>query len=785
MDEKSLHTLEYEKILERLAGYCSFSASAALARTLRPTPDLETARRRLALTTEARRLLAESAFSLGAAYDVRPAVERARRGGILDAETLLQIQATLTTAQRTRRFFLREGRKREDSPLPYPLLAQIAADLPSLPLVIDAIAAAISEHGEILDEASPRLAAIRSEMRQTQDRILSRLQKMIHDGKIAPMLQEALITRREGRYVIPLRAEFKGQLQAIVHDQSASGATLFVEPLVIVESNNRLRQLQREEEQEIQRILSELSARVAEQAEAILRGVEALAQIDLALACAAYAEAIQAAEPILHPAEPFICRLLRARHPLLPQESAVPIDLVLPPQVFVMVITGPNTGGKTVTLKTAGLLALMAQSGLHIPAQSGSELSCFENVFADIGDEQSIEQSLSTFSGHMTNIIRILQQAGPRTLVLLDELGAGTDPQEGSALARAILLHLIERHVPTMVATHYPELKAFAHNTPGVINASLEFDLKTLRPTYHLIIGLPGRSNALAIARRLGLPEEILQTAANALEPSALQTDRLLDDLRRERNRAHRERERAEKARRQAEAAAQALEQRLAAIEEERRQVLEQARAEAEAHLTALRAEVQALKRELRRARQPLEAVQRLEAQAASLERLLPSLPSPQKVEIQIGDTVRVKPLGLEGTVMALDEEEAEVQVGNLRFRARLEEMERLRGAPSPSRPMPTPPTKKQGLPFGNSPGLELNVIGQTAEDALQEVERYLEQAYLAGLPWVRIVHGKGSGKLRTVIRQALRGHAYVQDFEEAGENEGGAGATIVRLRRD
>ncbi len=785
MDEKSLHTLEYEKILERLAGYCSFSASVELARALRPTSDLEAARRRLALTTEARRLLAESAFSLGAAHDVRPAVERARRGGLLDPETLLQIQATLITAQRARRFFLREGRKREDSPLPYSLLGQIAADLPSLPEVIDSIAAAISERGEILDEASPRLATIRSEMRQTQDRLLNRLQKMIHDSKIAPMLQEALITQREGRYVIPLRAEFKGQLQAIVHDQSASGATLFVEPLAIVEWNNRLRELQREEEQEIQRILGRLSMTVAEHAEAILQGVGALAHIDLALACAAYAEAIRATEPILHPAEPFVCCLHQARHPLLPQESAVPIDLVLPAEVFVMVITGPNTGGKTVTLKTVGLLALMAQSGLHIPAQSGSELSCFENVFADIGDEQSIEQSLSTFSGHMTNIIRILQQAGPRTLVLLDELGAGTDPQEGSALARAILLHLIERRVPTMVATHYPELKAFAHNMPGVINASLEFDLKTLRPTYHLILGLPGRSNALAIARRLGLPEEILQIAASALDASALQTDRLLDDLRRERNRAHRERERAEKARRQAEAATQALERRLSEIEQERRQVLEQARAEAEAHLTALRAEVQALKRELRRARQPLEAAQRLEAQVASLEQRLPPSPSPQKVEIQIGDMVRVKPLGLEGRVMALDEEEAEVQVGNLRFRARLEEMERLREAPSPSRPLPPSPTTRQGLPFSPSPGMELNVIGQTAEDALQEVERYLEQAYLAGLPWVRIVHGKGSGKLRTVIRQALRGHAYVQDFEEAGENEGGAGATIVRLRRD
>ncbi|MFN3742187.1 MAG: endonuclease MutS2 [Anaerolineales bacterium] len=782
MDEKSLHTLEYDKILERLAGYCSFSASVALARSLRPTAELEAARQRLALTSEARRLLAESDFSIRGVHDVRPAIEKARRGGILDAETFLQIHTTLLVAQRIRRFFVREGRKRSESP-PYPILTGIATALPDLPEVIQAVERIFSEYGEILDEASARLASIRSEMRETQQRLLNRLQKMIQDSKIAPLLQEQIITQREGRYVIPLRAEFKGQLQAIVHDQSASGATLFVEPLVIVEANNRLRQLQREEAEEIRRILAALSARIAEHAEEIERGVEALAKLDLALACAEYAEELRAAEPILHPSDTFICRLRQARHPLLPKESAVPIDLILPPDIFVMVITGPNTGGKTVTLKTAGLLALMAQSGLHIPAQSGSELTCFEDVFADIGDEQSIEQSLSTFSSHMTTIIRILEKANARTLVLLDELGAGTDPQEGSALARAILQHLIERKVPTMVATHYPELKAFAHNTSGVTNASLEFDLKTLRPTYHLIIGLPGRSNALAIARRLGLPDEILQMATAALDSSALHTDRLLDDLRKERNRAQRERERAEKARRKAEAEARALEQRLAEIEAERRQVLQKAQAEAEADLAALRAEIEALRRDLQRARLPLEQVKQIEAQAAALERFIPLPPSPEKVEFQIGDRVRVRALGLEGRVTELDEEEAEVQVGNLRFRARLDELERLT-APSKSPPVAARLPRNVPL-FTPSPGLELNVIGQSGDDALQALERYLEQAYLAGLPWVRIVHGKGSGKLRQVIRQALREHPYVQNFEEGGEHEGGAGVTIAYLKRE
>ncbi len=782
MDEKSLQILEYHKILDRLAAYCSFSASRELALALRPTPELESARQRLALTGEARRLLAESGFSLGPAFDVRLALERARRGGVLDAETLLQIRTTLITAQNARRFFLR-GQRQSESPPAYPLLTQIAADLPSLPTLIDRLSTAISESGEILDEASPRLSAIRSELRETQQSLLSRLQKLIHDSKIAPMLQEALITQRQGRYVIPLRAEFKGQLQGIIHDQSASGATLFVEPLIIVEWNNRLRQLQREEEEEIRRILAELSKAVGENAQAIHQGVEALAKMDLALACAQYAEVLHASEPILHPSDTFVCRLRQAWHPLLPPQSAVPLDILLPPEVFVMIITGPNTGGKTVTLKTVGLLALMAQSGLHIPAQSGSEMTCFREVLADIGDEQSIEQSLSTFSSHMINIIRILKKADSRSLVLLDELGAGTDPQEGAALARSILGYLLERRIPTMVATHYPELKVFAHNTPGVINASMEFDLKTLRPTYHLVIGLPGRSNALVIARRLGLPEEILQRAEDALDSSTLHVDRLLDDLRRERNRAQRERERAEKARRKAEAEARALEQRLAAIEQERQHILQRTQEEAEAQLAKLRAEVQTLKRALQQARQPLDEAKRLEAEVASLKRFLPSVTQP--ISFQVGERVRIKSLNLEGEITALDEEEAEVQVGNLRLRARLGDMERQKDTAALRTPIPTPSRATTMSPFPASPGLELNVIGQTRDDAVQALERYLEQAYLAGLPWVRIVHGKGSGKLRSAIRQALRGHAYVQDFEEAAENEGGAGVTIVHLKRE
>ncbi len=405
-----------------------------------------------------------------------------------------------------------------------------------------------------------------------RDRLMSRLQKYLTNS--ANKLQEPIITQRDGRYVIPLRAEFKGSIKAIVHDQSSSGATLFVEPLPVVELNNQVRELELAERDEERRILAELSALVGEHAAELKYGIENLAVLDLAFAKAKYAEEIHASEPILQPIPdsritnhdkrqsgignrkssssnnqpstnvvgvPPTINLLQTRHPLLDPNTVVPIDINPKPGTHALVITGPNTGGKTVSLKTVGLLALMAQSGLHIPAQSGSELPCFHDIFADIGDEQSIEQSLSTFSSHITNIIRILKKADHRSLVILDELGAGTDPQEGAALARAILSHLIERGITTFVATHYPELKTFAHSTDGVVNASLEFDVQTLRPTYHLTIGLPGRSNALAIAQRLGLDPQLVAAAKSEINPDDLRADKLLDDIRKERNRTSRE----------------------------------------------------------------------------------------------------------------------------------------------------------------------------------------------------------------------------------------------------
>src|SRR5512136_508891 len=579
MDAKTLITLEYPKVLERLAGYCAFAASTEAALKLLPTNHIEEAQRRLVETTEAvKMLVTRPDLTIGGARDVRQAVDLAAHGGVLAPTDLLDIKSTLIAARTLVRTFERLGEQ-------YPTLFEIASQIPAPMGLVDGITRAISERGEVLDSASDALAVIRRNLRIAHDRLMTKLQRMVSDPHTAPYLQEALITQRDGRYVLPLRAEFKGRIRAVVHDQSASGATLFVEPLSVVEHNNEFRELQLAERDEERRILTELSQQVGMQAGNILNTVDRVADLDLCFAKAKYSDSISASEPALHSiAKPSgrhpgtIIRLFQARHPLLDPATVVPIDVELDSQTYAMVVTGPNTGGKTVTLKTIGLLSLMAQSGLHIPAHSGSEISLFHNIYADIGDEQSIEQSLSTFSGHITNIIRILDHADRRSLVILDELGAGTDPQEGAALARALLTHLLERGITTLITTHHPELKAFAHATPGVVNASVEFDLETLRPTYHLTIGLPGRSNALAIAGRLGLPEVIIKEARAELSPDEIRAEDLLNEIHHQREVSRQARFVAESARNQAESLRHELAERLEKIEDERRQVLEKAR---------------------------------------------------------------------------------------------------------------------------------------------------------------------------------------------------------------
>jgi len=769
-----LRTLELPKILERLASHTSFSAGAEKARSLTPSPIAREVRERLETTTEARALLeAHPQTSLGGARDVRPQVEAARRGAVLSPADLLDIRGTLQAARALQNMLTRLARQ-------FPRLADIAGRIAPCPDLVEAVGRCLDERGKVQDSASDELARIRRELRAAHDRLLDRLQRIVSSSENAPFLQEPIITQRGGRYVIPLKADFKGRIRGIVHDRSASGATLFIEPLNVVELNNAWRELQIQEEQEVQRILADLSGQVAARGAEIEHTVDALADLDLAFARARYAEVLDATEPTVGDGQRI--HLLQARHPLLDPETVVPIDVVLDEGTHVLVITGPNTGGKTVTLKTVGLLALMAQAGLHIPAAPGSALPLFEAVYADIGDEQSIEQSLSTFSSHLTNILSFIDRADERSLVLLDELGAGTDPTEGAALARALLETFRLRGATTLVATHYPELKAYAQMTPGVKNGCVEFDPETLRPTYHLTIGLPGRSNAFAIARRLGLSEEVVRAAESLVSREDRQTEDLLADIHRLRLQAARERDAAHAARVEAERLAEELRQRLARIEEERAQVLQAARQEAAAELEALRGEIRALRHRLQAAVPPPEMTA-VERELEALEEAvagepepepLPAPPPPERA-IQTGDTVWVAPLGTEGQVLTVEGEEAEVQAGPARLRVGLAQLE-LRSPPEPE-------VEPAGQTY-EVPSLEarLDLRGYTVEDGLERLDRYLDAASLAGLPWVQIVHGKGTGALRRAVRDFLRTHPLVQSYRAGEEGEGGEGVTIATL---
>ncbi|NLN69562.1 MAG: endonuclease MutS2 [Chloroflexi bacterium] len=800
MDKKTCQTLEFNKVVNRLVEYAGFSASAELARLLRPLSDLQGVSDRQTATREARHILSINLdFSFQNAQDIRPQVGVARREGVLEPSDLLAIKNTLIVSRSIRRGM-------ENLAEETPLLFNLSEDLPIGLGLVDLISKTISERGEVLDSASAKLSQIRAEMKITYERMMVRMQRYLSDTSTARMLQEPLITQRNGRHVLPLRAEYKGRIKAVIHDQSSSGATLFIEPLAVVEWNNRYRELELAEREEVRRILAELSRQVGEHGDDLKRMVEALAELDLACMCARFAMDIDAVEPILtpfretgtiHPGSTI--RLYQARHPLLDPKTVVPIDVDLDEDTYALVITGPNTGGKTVTLKTIGLLVLMAQSGLQVPAQSGSMLSVFEEVFADIGDEQSIEQSLSTFSGHVTNIIDILKKSTTSSLVLLDELGAGTDPQEGAALARAVLTHLLERGITSLVATHYPELKAYAHTNPGVLNASVEFDLQTLQPTYHLTIGLPGRSNALAIAERLGLPKAIIAAARAEIDPTDLRAEDLLDEIHRQRDLARQAREAAETAQRAAEAIQKELSNRLDQIEDERYTLLEAARQEAEDQLTSLREEIATLRRQLNRAHQPLELLNQAEESLETLEkdvaepiiRRAPKKPiRTPKGPLRLGEKIHLRSINQDGVVTAIADDEIEVQVGLLRVRARpLDVIRKGDAEEEEETPKPQKPQTKAGkttLPIAHvSPGFEMDMRGQRVDDGLDALERYLEKAYLAGLPFVRIIHGKGTGRLRDSVREALNNSPYVSRFESGGDTEGGEGVTVVHMKRD
>jgi DNA mismatch repair protein MutS2 len=780
MNPKYLRILEFDKIRARVAAHTAFSASTALAHALTPSTNAEEIARWQAETSEAR-LLLEQNISAGVqgARDVRPLTQHARRGVLLTPGDLLDVRQTLLVARTLRRSLTRLAL--------CPRLAERATGLVELPALVEAIEHAINDRAEVVDTASDELARLRRELETQRARLLEKLQRILQSATNTKFIQEPIITERDGRYVIPIRAEAKGKIPGIVHDTSASGATLFIEPLAVVEMGNRVRELERAEVREVERILRELTARVAADAEAIDTNVAILAEIDLAFARAKYAMEINGVQPEMKDSDT-VLELLDARHPLLDPQTVVPISLHLGDEFSILVITGPNTGGKTVTLKTVGLLALMAQSGLHIPARAGSRLPIFSGIYADIGDEQSIEQSLSTFSAHLKNIIEILQQADARSLVLLDELGAGTDPVEGAALARAILMHLLKRRIPALVATHYAELKAFAYSTPGVQNASVEFDVETLAPTYHLTIGLPGQSNALAIAERLGLDAEILAEARRALTRSDVELETMLAEIKRTQQEIASERAHAELARREAEQRAAEARRQLAEIQATRAEIFQRAHAEAQAEIQLAREELNRLRQEWRAAPLTREKIEHAQAQLDALAEHLPApaphvAPPPRVIlepgEIRVGDRVWLARLGQIGEVLALEEEDAEVQVGNFRVRVKRAELgERV------ITPTPRVESEQVTLPPVESPGMEISLRGMRAEDALDVLEKYLDRAYRAGLPYVRVIHGKGTGTLRKLARDLLRAHPLVAAIRQAEAHEGGDGVTIVEMKK-
>jgi DNA mismatch repair protein MutS2 len=785
MHDKSLTTLEYPKVLERLAREAAFSASKALALALRPAVTLREVRERLAFTSEARRLMdLRPDIGVRGARDVRPHAAAAARGALLSPSELREVLTTLRAATHVARAISRlDGA--------FPLLKALAADMPTRPALEHRIEECISEEGEVLDSASPALRKLRADIRAAQQRLQDRLQTLVSEYRTA--LQEPIITMRSDRYVLPVRAEARGQVRGIVHDQSGSGATIFVEPLVIVELNNRLRELQLAEREEIDRILAELAGLVAQDAPYVTLAVELLAEIDLQLAKARYAGELRASEPAVNGDGHL--RFIQARHPLL-TGRVVPIDFHLGDGFSMVVITGPNTGGKTVALKTVGLLTLMAQAGLHIPVSDGSEVAIFANIYADIGDEQSIEQSLSTFSSHLSRIIEILGGIDAGALVLLDELGAGTDPSEGSALARAILTHLLERQVATIATTHYSELKAFAHERAGVANASVEFDVETLSPTYRLSIGLPGRSNALAIAARLGLPATIIEQAREFLGTAGVEMESLLEDLQADRRAAADERFHLSMERAEAEYQRREVERERARIEDERDTILADARATARRELEALQAELARMRVEVSRNGLSNERLGALRHQSRDLEaRLIPvparrkRRPEPDTEEprlagpLQVGDAVLVRSVNQRGELIGLSEArgEAEVQLGALKTRVPVTDLERLsrrQTHAADDRPALSLPVLAERV----APDLQLDLRGQKVEDVLPAVDQYLNDAYLSGMPFVRLLHGKGTGALRQAVRAQLAHHPLVRSYTAAANAEGGEGVTVATL---
>jgi len=792
VDDKSLEMLEFHRIREIIAGFTSFPASQQLALNLTCSTDYEWITRRLSQSAEARELLSQDGdFSIGEVIDSREEVRMATRGRVLEPMVLVNIGQTMATV---RNLHGRLSRMSSE----FPLLWEIAQDIIPLPQLENDFSRCLAPNGELLDSASAQLTTIRKQLRTTRQQLLKRLETIIKSSRGQRIVQEPIITEREGRYVIPIKVESRREIRGIVHDVSNTGATVFIEPWTTIDTGNELRELVVEEQREIERILQDLSARVGNHEEEICNNIALTAEIDLVLAKARYARQVKAIEatPVAFDGdikpkgnEAKVLRLIEARHPLL-GDKAVPLSVEIGQDFSSLVITGPNTGGKTVALKTIGLLSLMMQAGLPIPASEKSCLPVFDGVFVDIGDEQSIEQTLSTFSWHMGNIIGIVARATNHSLVLLDELGTSTDPAQGSALARAILRHFQAKGTITVATTHYGDLKAFAHATPGLQNASLDFDPVTLEPTYHLTVGIPGGSNALATAARLGLSPDIIEDARGMLSQGTEELEALLADLMREKEQAESLRHDLETERLEAEQQSAELESRLRRLKAEEQKVIQEARDRVVREAAELQREIRQATSQLRkdRAKETLEqGRQALAAIRGQLknETWQPKIPEGTGEEsttpISPGDTVWLKEANIPATVLSVSvkTQQLEVQAGSSRIRLSLDGVARVT--------IPTGKDRGRSAPAiitekSHSVPAELHLRGKRAEEVEWLLNSYLDNASLAGLHEVRIVHGSGTGVLRDIVREMLPHHPLVKSFRPGGRGEGGNGVTIAQL---
>ena len=794
MNPKALKTLEYNKIIDKLTEFAGSALAKEMCRNLQPSTDLYEIQALQKETSDAlSRIYQKGAVSFRGVRDIRGSIKRLEIGAIIGINELLSICSLLDVCSKVKAY----SRNDRDPDFEDSLEAMFQALQPLTP-VSSEIRRCIASEEELNDDASPALFKIRRSMRQINDKVHAQLQTMVN-GSARTYLQDAVVTMRNGRYCIPVKAEHRGQIPGMIHDQSSTGSTLFVEPMAVIKLNNDLRELELKEEKEIEMILATLSARCGEETEALRDDLDLLTKLDFIFARAQLSRSMNGTQPDFNEEGRILIK--KGRHPLLDKKKVVPIDIQLGKDFELLIITGPNTGGKTISLKTVGLFTLMGQAGLHIPAFDHSELSVFHEVFADIGDEQSIEQSLSTFSAHMTNTVSILKEADDRSLVLFDELGAGTDPTEGAALAIAILSNLHRRGSRVMATTHYSELKVFALSTPGVENGCCEFDVETLRPTYRLLIGVPGKSNAFAISQKLGLSQDIIEEAKTHLTKQDEDFEDLLADLEQKRVTIEQERDQINSYKEEIRELKQRLESKqekldlsrdkiLREANEQARNILQEAKDYADTTIRnfqkygkAAGVSAKDMEKERGKLREKMSTVdKKLSAKNAAPKKSHKQLTAK---DLRIGDSIKVLSLNLKGTVSTLPDAKGNlfVQMGILHSQVNIRDLEKLDDTVITGGNFSKTGSGKIKMSKSASVSTEINLLGKTVDEAIMELDKYLDDAYIAHLPSVRIVHGKGTGALRKGVHNYLRRQKHVKSYRLGEFGEGDAGVTIVEFK--